>query len=141
MRHFRNLSLSRDVTLVTDHKPLTFAMEKILPAMFPWQIGQLNYVSQVCKTLKYISGTYNQVADFLSRLEINYIEDLNFQIDIAQFARDQVSEQAIRELLQHPTGLRNGQRSLENVDHIILRDVSTGRFRPLVPQTFYEMVF
>ena len=141
VRHFCDLLLGRDVTLVTDHKPLTFAMEKVSPTMSPRQIRQLNYISQFCKSIIYIPGIHNQVADSLSRLEINYIQDPDFQIDFAQFARDQASDQAIRELLQHPTGLRIEQRPLENTDDIILGDVSTGRFRPLVPQTFYEMVF
>ena len=141
VRHFCDLLLGRDVTLVTDHKPLTFAMEKVSPTMSPRQIRQLNYILQFCKSIKYIPGIHNQVADSLSRLEINYIQDPDFQIDFAQFARDQASDQAIRELLQHPTGLRIEQRPLENTDDIILGDVSTGRFRPLVPQTFYEMVF
>ena len=141
VHHFCDLLLSRDVTLVNDHKPLTFAMEKVSPTMSPRQIRQLNYISQFCKSIKYIPGIHNQVADSLSRLEINYIQDPDFQIDFAQFARDQASDQAIRELLQHPTGLRIEQRPLENTDDIILGDVSTGRFCPLVPQTFYEMVF
>ena len=100
MRHFCDLLLGRDVTLVTDHKPLTFAMEKVSPTMSPRQIRQLNYISHICKTIKYVPGIHNQVADSLSHLEINYIQDPDFQIDFAQFARDQVSDQAIRELLR-----------------------------------------
>ena len=34
VRHFCDLLLGRDVTLVTDHKPLTFAMEKVSPANY-----------------------------------------------------------------------------------------------------------
>ena len=52
-----------------------------------------------------------------------------------------MSDQAIRKFLQHPTGLRIEQSALENTDPVIVGDVSTGRFRFLVPQTFYEMVF
>ena len=133
LRHFFDLLLGRDVTLVTEHKPLTFAMKKVSPTMSPRQINQLNFISQFSKSIKCIPAIHNQVADSLSRLEINYIQDPNFQIDFSQFARDQVSDQAIRELLQHPTRLRIEQRPFENTDHIILEDVPTNRFRPLVP--------
>ena len=51
---------------------------------------QINYISQFCKTIKYIPGIHNQVADSLSRFEINYIQDSDFQIDFAQW--DQVSD-------------------------------------------------
>ena len=88
-RHCYDLLLGRDVTLITDHKHLTFALEKLSPTMSPRQI---NYILQFCKTIKYITGIHNQVADSLSRLEINYIQDPDFQIDFAQFARDQVSD-------------------------------------------------
>ena len=52
-RHFCDLLLGRDVTLVTNHKHLTFALEKLSPNMSPRQI---NYISQFCKTIKYIPG-------------------------------------------------------------------------------------
>ena len=80
-RHFCDLLLGQDVTLVTNHKHLTFALEKLSPTMSPRQI---NYISQFCKTIKYIPGIHNQVADSLSRFEINYIQDPDFQIDFAQ---------------------------------------------------------
>ena len=64
LRHFCDLLLGRDVTLVTDHKPLTFAMEKVSPTMSPRKINQLNFISQFCKSIKCIPVIHNQVALF-----------------------------------------------------------------------------
>ena len=141
VRHFADLLLGRDVTLVTDHKPLTFAMEKISKTMSPRQIRQLNYISQYCKNIKHIPGIHNQVADSLSRLEINFIQDPNLSIDFKQFALDQVSDPAIEELKSSPSALKLEERLLENTDCSMVGDVSTGRFRPLVPRTFYDTIF
>ena len=38
VHHFCDLLLGRDVTLLTNHKPLTFAMEKVSPTMSPRQM-------------------------------------------------------------------------------------------------------
>ena len=81
VRHFSDVLLGRDVTLVTDHKPLIFAMTKMSSTMSPRQICQLNYIPQFCKHIKFIPGIHNQVADSLPRLEINSLQDPNIKID------------------------------------------------------------
>ena len=81
------------------------------------------------------------MADSLSRIEINFIQDPNLSVDFKQFALDQVSGSAIEELKRNPSALKLEERLLENTDCAIVGDVSTGRFRPLVPRTFYDTIF
>ena len=49
------LLLGRDVTLITAHKPLAFAMTKMSLTMSGRQIRQLNYISQFCQSFIHIA--------------------------------------------------------------------------------------
>ena len=47
----------------------------------------------------------------------------------------------MQDLLQKPSALRLEQRRLEDSEYEIVGDIPTGRFRPLVPRTYYEKIF
>ena len=97
--------------MVTDHKPLTFAIRKISSTMSPRQICQLNYISQYCINIKHIPGIHNQVTDSLSHIEMNFIQDLNLSIDFNQFAVYQVLDTVIQELMEKSWALKLKQAS------------------------------
>jgi len=55
--------------VITDHKPLTFALSTKPSQHTPRQIRHLDYISQFTTDIRHIKGEDNQVADTLSRLE------------------------------------------------------------------------
>ena len=65
IKHFKHLLLSRRFTVQSDHKPLLHVMSMKTPT--PRQERQISYLSAFDFEIKYISGTDNLVADFLSR--------------------------------------------------------------------------
>jgi hypothetical protein len=67
IRHFRFMLEGRHFTVLTDHKPLTFALSR---SSEPWTARQsrhLSYIAEFTGDIKHIPGADNVVADTLSR--------------------------------------------------------------------------
>ena len=65
IKHFEHILDSADLIVETDHKPLTLCFSMKKPS--PRQFRQLTYISLFTKTINYICGRENVVADTLSR--------------------------------------------------------------------------
>ncbi|GFU90219.1 gag-pol polyprotein [Trichonephila clavipes] len=66
--HFRYMLEARDFTVVTDHKPLTYAFRQKSDKCSPRQIRQLDFISQFTTNIVHIPGSDNIAADVLSRV-------------------------------------------------------------------------
>ena len=121
--------------LLTDHKPLTFALEARPDHHSLHQAHQLDFISQFISTIWQIHGPENVVTDALSRIETSAI--LNNQppvLDFAAIAKAQAVDPQV-------WSLQSAQSSPLVVEPIppsnstdpLLCDVSTGSQRPLVP--------
>ena len=71
IKHFRHFLEGRPFHVLTDHKPLTFALNTRSDRYSSRQARQLDYISQFTSTIRHVQGTENVVADALSRIETN----------------------------------------------------------------------
>ena len=68
IRHFRHHLEGRQFFVLTDHKPLTYAMHNSSNRHSPREIRHLDFISQFTTDLRHVSGNANSVADALSRI-------------------------------------------------------------------------
>ena len=71
IKRFWHLLEGRPFHVLTDHKPLTFALNSRSDRHSPRQARQLDYISQFTSTIRHVHGLDNVVADALSRIETN----------------------------------------------------------------------
>ena len=69
VKYFRHFLEGQNFSVVTDHKPLTYALSQNSSKASPRQQRQLTYISQFTSNIQYQPGTDNVVADSLSRVE------------------------------------------------------------------------
>ena len=141
IRHFRYFLEGRTFTLYTDHKPLTFAISKISDPWSPRQQRHLAYISEFTTDVRHIEGKNNTVADTLSRDGISAIKAPLHGVDYEAMAAAQLTDDGIANMRSVPTGLVVREIPLNTNGPSIYCDVSTGRPRPLVPDTWQRTVF
>lgn len=66
LKHFRHFLEGREVFILTDHKPLTYAMKSASSAHTLLEIRQMSYISEFSADICHIKGTANTAADALS---------------------------------------------------------------------------
>jgi RNase H-like domain found in reverse transcriptase/Reverse transcriptase (RNA-dependent DNA polymerase)/Integrase zinc binding domain len=143
VRHFRWSLEGRQFFILTDHKPLTFALTRASDAWSARQQRQLAAIAEYTTDIRHVAGAENVVADALSRppvaAAVAAVEPApGGKIDYAAFARDQVEcEDTVQ--LQHSSTLQVLHVYVEG--HNLLCDVSTGAPRPLVPRRWRQAVF
>jgi transposase InsO family protein len=140
VRHFRNLLEGRDLSIYTDHKPLTFVFTKVhTDKESPRRVRYLSYISEFTTDIQHISGQQNVVADTLSRIEAIYCPT---GVDYAELAVRQDSDDYLQESLQasHDT-LQYKQVSLPDCEKKIYCEVSTKHIRPYLTETFRKQAW
>jgi cleavage and polyadenylation specificity factor subunit 1 len=70
VQHFRHMLEARHFTILTDHKPLTFAFHQKRDKCSPRQFNHLDFIAQFTTDIRHISGRDNIVTDTLSRVEV-----------------------------------------------------------------------
>ena len=133
--HFRYFLGGRSFTLFTDHKPLTFAICKISDPWSPRHQRHLAYVSEFTTDVRHIEGKANTVAVTLSRGEISAISSPQPGVDYKPMAAAQRADASITAVQTANTGLVIRDIPLDHYGNSISCDISTGRPRPLVPDT------
>ena len=143
IKHFRHFLEGRPFHVLTDHKPLTFALNTRSDRYSPRQARQLDYISQFTSTIRHVQGTENVVADALSRIETNAL--LSGQpptVDFTAIADAQANDPQIRSLQSSPSSTLVVEAvPLANSTNPLYCDTSTGTKRPLVPQPWRRTVF
>nr|VZI14759.1 unnamed protein product [Spirometra erinaceieuropaei] len=128
----------RDLTVFTDHKPLTFALRSHSDKYNPREIAHLDYISQLTTDVRHIDGTKNEVADMLSRPSLSSLQLLH-GIDLCAMAAEQQrvgcpGDESVGGLLLKDVPLITGSGT-------ILCDVSTPFHRSFVPASMRRAVF
>ena len=143
IKHFRHFLEGRPFHVLTDHKPLTYALNSRSDRHSPRQARQLDYISQFTSTIRHIHGMDNVVADALSRIETNAL--LSGQppnVDFAAMAKTQATDPQIRSLQSSPSSTLVVEAvPLANSTDPLYCDTSTSTQRPLVPLPWRRTVF
>ena len=140
IKQFRHFVEGRKFHVITDHKPLTFALTSKPSQHSPRQVRHLDYISQFTTDIRHIKGEDNPVADTLSRLGAIHCDTcppISFQ-DIAMAQRD---DPEISELQSSSNSLKLQATLLPTSKDTILCDISTGVPRPFIPKKFRRTLF
>jgi transposase InsO family protein len=145
IRHFRYMLEGRRFTIYTDHKPLTFALQKVADPWTARQSRHLGYVAEFTSDIRHVPGKENVVADLLSRppsvvqpAVLSAVAASSAQVDFAALARAQETCTSTQKLFSS-SSLQLQQHVLRGVP--VLCDVSTGIVRPVVPEGHRRAIF
>ncbi|GBN04823.1 Transposon Ty3-I Gag-Pol polyprotein, partial [Araneus ventricosus] len=137
IKYFRYLLEGTKFTILTDHKPITYAFSQKIEKLSPRQINHLNFIAQFTVDIKHISGKDNVVADALSRIESISTTPLAYE----DIARSQQDDEELDLLLKQPTSLSLQKLQVPNTDVMLYCDISTQVIRPYIPKTHRYQVF
>ncbi|BHF77611.1 hypothetical protein SprV_0602071900 [Sparganum proliferum] len=128
VKHFRHFLEERDFTVFTDHKPLSFVLKYMSDKLNPWEIRQLDYISQFTSDIRHINGSRHEVTDALFRHSIAHLQH-SPGIDLTEMVAKQrrFGSPGGKDV----SGLRLQDLPLTIGDGTILCDVSTTSHRPL----------
>jgi cleavage and polyadenylation specificity factor subunit 1 len=138
IRHFRWILEGRSFYILTDHKPLTFAVHRVSDAWTNRQQRQMAYIAEYTSDIRHVPGRDNVVADALSRPAAAIAQPATVTVDFRQLAEQQATCGDTAELA------RSGTLQVQSLDiggHQVLCDTAGGRLRPLVPATMRKTVF
>jgi len=136
IRHFRWCVEGRPFTLLTDHKPLTFALSRLSDAWSARQQRQLSYVAEYTSDIQHVAGVENVVADTLSRPACAVLPSDGGRISLGELSAAQATCKESQEW--------RGKAEVQVVavgDLDLVCDNSTGALRPVVPATWRKKVF
>ncbi|GFV27376.1 retrovirus-related Pol polyprotein from transposon 412 [Trichonephila clavipes] len=95
IKHFRHQLEGHNFIISTDHRPLTFAFNKISDSCSPRQLRHFDFISQFSIDIRHVSGSDNSVADALSR-----INALNLSTtDLQHLADSQTKDEELKTLI------------------------------------------
>ena len=131
IKHFRKMVEGRQLIIFTDHKPLTYAIQKKSSTTeTPRRTRQLLFISEFTTDIRHVSGKQNIVADALSRIEtINCPATLNYE----EIAKSQQTDSAFQQLKQQDN-LSFKRIIIPNTDTELYCETSTSHARPYLPE-------
>ena len=141
VRHFRYYLDGRSFTVFTDHKPFTFAFNKVSDPWSNRQQRRFAAISEFTTDVRHIAGKRIVVADALSRATLgSALTSFQQEVDYVELAKDQQCQE-IKDYRTSITGLRFEKIPVGAANVPLLCDVSTGVPRPFVPSTWRKKMF
>jgi hypothetical protein len=167
VRHFRFMLEARKFHILTDHKPLTYALHRVSEPWSAKQQRQLSYLAEFTADIRHVAGKENVVADALSRpvesssssggrpvlggnvplptphqqteTSSSSVErPPEGRLDLKRLAAAQQSCQQTKEAAAI-SSLQVATFNLEGAD--LLCDLSSGAVRPLIPKENRRSIF
>jgi hypothetical protein len=117
--------------ILTDHKPLTYALTRVSDAWSVWQQWQLAAVAEYTTDIRHLSGASTVVADTLSLPAVAMVQLTKAAaVDYANLAKEQWRCTATKQLAE-AASMQIVRVTM--LGHNVLCDISTGTPWPLVP--------
>ena len=147
IRHFRFLLEGRKFHILSDHKPLSFALHRMSD---PWSARQgrhLSYVAEYTSEIRHVAGVENVVADSLSRPPAVEVQSAIGAIvppastGPLNWSAIEAGQSTCLELprLQLSSSLHLQQVQIQQA--LVWCDDSTGQLRPVIPAAFRKQIF
>ena len=140
IRHFRHMVEGRQFCVFTDHKPLTRALTSRSTQHSPRQVRHLDLISQFTGDIRHVNCVDNPVADALSRIEVNALQQCQ-GIDFDELAKAQTNDPDLAALQSSSMSLNLESVPVPASDTTLICDLSLGVPRPFVPQAYRRKVF
>ena len=140
IKRFRHFVEGCQFSVITDHKPLTFALFTKLSKLTPRQIRHMDYIAQFTTDIRYTKGSNNPVADALFHIETNALHS-NCSVDLKEIAAAQETDPDLVKFQTTTSSLKLKAMPLPSSDGTILCDTSMGVPHPYVPEQFCRKVF
>lgn len=146
IKHFRYFLEGREFIVFTDHAPLTKALGSKTERS-PRQTRHLEYISEFTSDIRYIKGKENLVADALSRICVDEVNDS--KIDFKSLSVLQEQDANLKDLITNQNSSNNAKMSkfkLKKIDipfsdYSIWCEVSLSKNRPYVPECLRREIF
>lgn len=135
IRYFKFMVEARTFTVLTDHKPLTFAFSKPRQNCSPRQFRYFDFISQYTTDIKFVAGKDNVVADTLSR-----INEINLPIDYQSLASEQETDAELKDLIHNGSSLKLKKIRLPEAGVEVYCDIASGT-RPFLTKRFRKQAF
>lgn len=142
IRHFRNFLQGTQFYVLTDHKPLTYALQGGRDTYSPRETRHLAYIAEFTTNIRHVKGVDNPVADALSRCA-SFSGGLSFPpaVDFDVISSAQQRDKELQQMRQFPGRLIFDEIILPTSTKKIVCDLSTGTPRPFIPTDFRRQVF
>ena len=134
IKHFGYFLEGREFHVLTDHKPLTFAINNMSNSKTARQTRHLSYISEFTCDIRHIKGKENKAVDALSRMFA--VANTTTPLDFNEIARAQKNDDAFQTLRSSNRSLKFEDMILPMCANTIVCDTSTGTPRPYVPAQY-----
>ncbi|ROT67192.1 reverse transcriptase [Penaeus vannamei] len=141
VRHFQPSVEAKEFHILTDHKPLTFALHSTTRRQSPREERHLDFISQFTTDIRHIRGSDNEAADALSRVTISAATLADDAVDYHLVSREQRQDMSLTPLLEDQTSLYLERVKIPNSCDDLLCDVSLGYPRPYIPPSLRRRFF
>eukprot|EP00794_Sanderia_malayensis_P011530 gene11529-biopygen9201 len=126
--------------ILTNHKPLIHAFTVSHDRYSPREIGHIDFFSQFSTDIRHVKGSFKDIADALSRIEMNSLATSMPSFDLNQLATTQQNDTELS-TLHKSTSLNLQAVHFPFSTGSIICDVSTSHSRPYVPTSFCRRIF
>lgn len=141
VKPFRHFLEGRQFHIMTDHKPLTYALTSNSSLYTPREMRQKAIIAEYTSDIRFITGKENTVADALSWIGLNNVKNSQPIINFRELATAQRLDQELLHLRSSSTALLLQDIEIPKCDKTLVCDTSMGRPRPYVPAQFRRAVF
>lgn len=142
IKHFKHFVEGKDFTILTDHKPLTTAIQSKTDRS-PRQTRHLEYIAQFTTNIQYIKGSENVVADAFSRTE-DVASIATKSLDLAKLSNLQKNDPNLDQILNKPSASSKCKLELVKFDEENISlwcETANGKFRPYIPSSMRKEIY
>lgn len=137
VQKFRHFLEGREFHVLTDHKPLTYALASTASTANPRRLRHLAFIAEFTNDIRYVPGVNNTPADALSRI----CASASVSPTCIDFTKLAAAQREDEDLSSPPSSLNIELVPLPVSPDPVLCDVSTGTPRPWLPAQFRRPAF